>query len=153
MDPITAAILGALAVGANEVGERVLLDAYEGLKLIIKRKFGENSKLATAVKTIEDEPEFEPNRAALEQRIVDAKASEDVDILDAARTLLTELERLRAIKPEATGVVLEDILSRAGNVSLHDKTGRGAAGRRIDAHGDVTAISEPAPDREKDPKA
>ena len=57
-------------------------------------------------------------------------------------------------EPPATqpGVVVEDAISRGGGVLAEDRTGKGAAVRRVEAQGDVLASSERPEDR-PDPKA
>ena len=50
MDPISAAIIAAvtagLVKGAGDVGQKVLVDAYEGLKNLLVRRFGHRSEVA-----------------------------------------------------------------------------------------------------------
>jgi hypothetical protein len=92
MDPITTAILAALAVGvvggATEVGKKAIVDAYDALKSIIKKKFGSDSKIVKAVTDLEGEPEFEPYKMGLQQRVKSEKIDQDKDILEAAQALL-----------------------------------------------------------------
>jgi hypothetical protein len=96
MDPITTAIVAALAAGAvsgaTEVGKQALVDAYGELKSRIEKKFGKESKIVKAVQELEDEPDFEPNRKALAGRVEQSKASQDGEILAAARALLEQIE-------------------------------------------------------------
>jgi FtsZ-interacting cell division protein ZipA len=54
--------------------------------------------------------------------------------------------------PTQPGVTIEDATSRSGGIEGRDKTGRGAALRQVDAHGDIRASSE-TPDSPPDPKA
>ena len=60
MDPITTAILAAIAVGvlsaATKVGEKVVVDSYNKLKELIKEKFGSESAVIKAVKELETNP-------------------------------------------------------------------------------------------------
>jgi hypothetical protein len=92
MDPITAAIVAAFAVGAGKVVEKSVLDAYEGLKTVIKKKLGGESKVLTALADLEAEPDFEPHKAALQGRIKQAQADQDSDILQAAQALLDRVK-------------------------------------------------------------
>jgi hypothetical protein len=96
MDPITVAIVAAIAAGAaagaGQVAEKAIVDAYEGLKGLIKRKLGADNKVSQAVAELEKEPEFEPNKAALEGRVKQAKVDEDADIKAAAQALLEQLK-------------------------------------------------------------
>jgi len=44
MDPISAAIVAAVAMGVTKVGGQAIVDAYNGLKDLLKRKLGADSK-------------------------------------------------------------------------------------------------------------
>jgi len=96
MDPITGAIVAALAAGvtggATEVSKKVIVDAYEALKAAIKKKYGADSKVAQAVSTVEEEPDFEPNQDALAGRVEQVDAVEDPELQDLAQKLLEALE-------------------------------------------------------------
>lgn len=97
MDPITGAILAALAAGviggATEVGKKVIVDAYEALKAAIKKKYGEGSKIAQAVADVEEEPDFKPSQDALAGRVEQAKAVEDEELVKLAETLKAALDK------------------------------------------------------------
>jgi len=96
MDPITGAIVAALAAGvlggATEVGKKVVVDAYEALKAAIKQKYGEGSKIAQAVEDAEEEPDFKPNQDALAGRFEQTNATEDDELVKLAQTLLDALK-------------------------------------------------------------
>ena len=96
MDPITGAIVAALAAGvasgAGEVGKKVVVDAYSALKTAIKNKYGAESKVAQAVSTVEKEPDFEPNQQALAGRVEQVDAAEDPELQELAQKLLKALE-------------------------------------------------------------
>lgn len=89
MDPITAAIVAALAAG---VAEGAGATAYKALKEAIQKKFGKDSKLAQAVEIVEDEPEFEPNQATLAGRVEQAEAVKDEELIKLAQQLLKAVE-------------------------------------------------------------
>jgi len=99
MDPITLAIVAGIAAGlapgvaagTKKVSEQVIVDAYTGLTDLIKRKFADNSKIVQAIDTVEEEPEFEPNKLALQERIKAAKANEDPELVAVAQDLLDKL--------------------------------------------------------------
>jgi hypothetical protein len=96
MDPITGAIVAALAAGvasgAGEVGKKVVVDAYGALKAAIKKKYGAESKVAQAVAAVEDEPDFEPNQQALAGRVEQVDAADDPELQELAQKLLEALE-------------------------------------------------------------
>ena len=96
MDPVTTAIVAALAAGvasgATEVGKKVIVDAYEALKTVIKEKYGDNSDLAEAVVNVEEKPSSEARKAVLQEEVETTQAHQDPDVLKAAQALLDNLE-------------------------------------------------------------
>lgn len=92
MDPVTAAIVASLAVGvvggAAKVGEKILVDAYEALTKAIKHKFGADSDVAKAVKSLEAKPESSARREVLTEEIAAAGIDKDQDILKTANDIL-----------------------------------------------------------------
>lgn len=99
MDPITLAIVAGIAAGlapgvatgTKKVSEQFVVDAYTGLKSLLTRRFGGGSKVVQAVESLEEEPEFEPNKLALQERIKAAKVNEDPELVAAAQDLLDKL--------------------------------------------------------------
>ena len=103
MDPITTAILAALAAGAKNVGERALSDAYSVLKDVITRRFGRNSDLDRAVREVEARPEASDRRKALQQAVSRVKADRDFTLYDAAQAVLDEIEA----RPDGPWIIQE----------------------------------------------
>lgn len=98
MDPITAAIIGAvasgLAAGTTDTAKKVVADAYEGLKSLIKRKFGSESKVAQAVAYVEANPQSEARKAVLQEEVATAKADRDEELVAAANALIEQIKSL-----------------------------------------------------------
>ena len=96
MDPITGAIIAALAVGvasgATEVGKKVIVDAYKALKAAIEKKYGDDDKITKAVTDLESEPDFKPNQDALAGRVEQAKAADDPQLQQLAQALIEALK-------------------------------------------------------------
>ncbi len=92
MDPITAAIVAAIAAGMSEVGKQAVVDTYSALKNAIKGKYGTDSNVAQAITNLEKEPDFEPNQNALTGRIAQVKAAENPELQELAQALLKALE-------------------------------------------------------------
>jgi hypothetical protein len=97
MDPITAAIIAAAAAGVasgtGEVGQQAVHDAYNGLKALLKQKFGAASDLAEAVDKVEQKPDSEGRRAMLQEEVVTAQAHQDPELKQVAETLLAQMEQ------------------------------------------------------------
>ena len=87
MDPITLAIVGALA----KVGEEAIKDAYHALKAAIKAKFGSKSELVKAVDSLEKQPASAGRKETLHEEVVSAKADKDPELLKAANQILTRI--------------------------------------------------------------
>ena len=87
MDPITLAIVGALA----KVGDEAIKDAYTALKTAIKAKFGPKSEIIKAVDSLEKRPTSPGRKETLHEEIVSAKADKDSNILKAANQILTRI--------------------------------------------------------------
>lgn len=98
MDPITTAIIAALTAGVisgvTKVGEQVIVDAYNGLKDLLKKKLGARSKAVKAVKELEANPKSEARKAVLQEEIATAKADQDTELVKAAQALLKSVKAL-----------------------------------------------------------
>jgi hypothetical protein len=96
MDPVTAAIVAAIAAGlargAGNVGENLLGDAYSGLKGLLRRRFGGNSGVARAVDELEARPESDARRQVLAEEVKASGADRDDELLQAAKDLLERLQ-------------------------------------------------------------
>lgn len=91
MDPITTAILAALVAGATagvtEVGKKVIVDAYGGVKQVIKTKLGEQSELFRAILGLERKPDSEGRKGMVQEEVAAAKAEQDAEIMAAVQLL------------------------------------------------------------------
>lgn len=98
MDPITTAILAAIAAGAmvgvTKVGEQVLVDAYAKLKELLKKKFGPRSKVVKSVKDLEANPQSTARKEVMKEEMAASKADQDKDLLQAAQVLLKTVKAL-----------------------------------------------------------
>jgi disulfide oxidoreductase YuzD len=88
MDPITTAILAALA----KLAEPAIKDSYEGLKAIIVRKFGTHHEIVRAVDNLEKKPDSAGRKETLKEEIVGSGAVADTELLAAANSLLARLK-------------------------------------------------------------
>jgi hypothetical protein len=96
MEPVTTAILSALAAGAaagaTEAGKKLVVDGYEALKAALTARFGADSELAGAVAALEKHPDSDGRKQTLDEEIAAAKAAEDPELVGLARALLDEIE-------------------------------------------------------------
>ncbi|MFP4221402.1 MAG: hypothetical protein ACLFSH_12580 [Phormidium sp.] len=88
MDPITAAIIAALATLSKDV----IKDSYNALKGALKQKFGPDSDLVDAVDSLEKKPDSEGRKAMVQEEIEIAKAIDDPDLVGLAQMLLDKIK-------------------------------------------------------------
>src|ERR1700730_14177013 len=95
MDPVTTAIVAALAAGAisavSEAGKKAIVDAYEALKALLQKKFGHESELVKSVESFETKPDSPARKSLLQEEVITAKADQDPEILQLAQALLDEI--------------------------------------------------------------
>lgn len=96
MDPVTGAIVAALAAGvasgAGAVGKKVVVDAYEGLKTAIKKKVGAESDIAEAVEKLEQKPDSEGRKSMLQEEVGEANLGQDEELVKRAQELIAALK-------------------------------------------------------------
>lgn len=96
MDPVTMATIASLATGvaggAAEVGQKVIVDAYEALKAVIQQKYGQKSDLAEAVANVEKKPDSEARKGVLQEEVAAVQAHKDPEVLKTAQALLDQLQ-------------------------------------------------------------
>jgi hypothetical protein len=91
MDPITGAIIAAITAGVSKTGENLVVDAYNGLKELLRRKFGQHGDIVQAIEGVESKPDSPGRRTMLQEEIATAGASQDPDIARAAAELLEKI--------------------------------------------------------------
>lgn len=115
MDPITTAILAALA----KLAEPAIKDAYDGLKAIIKRKFGAHHEVVQAVENVERKPDSSGRREMLKEEIASSKAEADPEIVAATQALLQKLQQLPGGQEIIQQVVTGDYNIFTGHGDIH----------------------------------
>jgi len=92
MDPITTTILAALGVMGSEVIKSGVKDAYDNLKAVIRRKWGESAPISKAITAIEEDPTSKAQAAVLEEKVGAVKATEDAEVLQALHQLVEQMK-------------------------------------------------------------
>jgi hypothetical protein len=96
MDPVTTAVLAAIAAGAGtgtkDIAARVIVDGYTALKALIKRKFGDGSDAVKALDGLESKPESEGRKQIVSEELAAVKAAADPDLVKAAQALLEQIK-------------------------------------------------------------
>jgi hypothetical protein len=100
MDPITSAIVAALAAGAisglTDTSKAAITNAYEALKDLLAKKFGIKSHVVQAVDHLEAKPEWAGLQEELQEEIVAVHGEHDIEVLAAAKHLLTLVQLQQA---------------------------------------------------------
>ncbi len=91
MDPITGAIIAAITAGVTKTGENIVVDAYNGLKELLRGKFGQHGDIIQAIEGVESKPDSPGRRTMLQEEIAAAGASQDPEITRAAAELLEKI--------------------------------------------------------------
>jgi hypothetical protein len=92
MDPITAAILAVLPALASDVVKSGVKDAYEGLKAVIRRKWGDAAPISKAIAAVEEDPKSKAQAAVLEEKVGAVKAAEDAEVAQALHQLVEQMK-------------------------------------------------------------
>ncbi len=101
MDPISAAIIAAVSAGlvkgAGDVGQKVLIDAYERLKSSLARRFGHESDIVQAVHGLEAHPDSAGRREVVVEEVHRSGADSEEELLTTARELLARIQEVAAL--------------------------------------------------------
>jgi disulfide oxidoreductase YuzD len=128
MDPITSAILAVLPALASDVVTSGVKDAYEGLKAVIRRKWGEAAPISKAIAAIEEDPKSKAQAAVLEEKVGAVKAADDAEVAQALQRLVEQMktngiggEAVARIQFNMSGGVVQGIAG-AENVQIGSMT-------------------------------
>jgi hypothetical protein len=120
MEPITAAILAALS---SDVVKSGLNDAYQGLKAVIRRKWGDSAPINKAITALEEDPKSKAQAAVLDEKVGAVKAADDSEVLQALQQLVEQMkargvggEAVAKIQFNMTGGVVQGV---AGAENVH----------------------------------
>jgi hypothetical protein len=92
MDPITTAILAVLRMIGSEVVKSGVKDAYEGLKAVIRRKWGEAAPISKAISALEEDANSKAQAVVLEEKVAAVNATEDAEVAQALHQLVEQMK-------------------------------------------------------------
>jgi hypothetical protein len=92
MDPVTTAILAVLPALASDTLQSAVKDAYDGLKAVIRRKWGESAPISKAIAAIEEDPDSKAQKAVLEEKVEAVKAAQDPEVARALQKLVEQMK-------------------------------------------------------------
>lgn len=97
MDPITSAIITALAAGVTagltDTAKKLISDLYNSIKEEIQQKYGQDSKAIKAISDLESDPNFAPYQSRLQQRVNELKLDRDPELINLATKLLSIIQQ------------------------------------------------------------
>jgi disulfide oxidoreductase YuzD len=129
MEPITAAIVAAVqSLASSDVVKAGVKDAYEGLKAVIRRKWGDAAPISKAITAIEEDPKSKSQAAVLEEKVGAVKAAEDAELAQALQQLVEQMkthgiggEAVAKIQFNMSGGVVQGVAG-AENVQIGSMT-------------------------------
>jgi len=81
---IIAAISAGAVAGAKHTAKSAIADAYEGLKSLVKKKFGPDSEVAEAIDKLEAKPESYGKKQVLAEELKAVDSGFDPELVPAA---------------------------------------------------------------------
>jgi superfamily II DNA helicase RecQ len=91
---VIAAVSSGAADGVKDVTKKAIVDSYEGLKGLIKKKYGSSSAVGEAIDKLQDKPDSQGRRETLAEELRAVNANVEPELLSAARTLIKLIEAL-----------------------------------------------------------
>jgi HetE-like protein len=92
MDPITAAIVAVLPALASDMVKSGVKDAYDGLKAVIRRKWGDAAPINKAISALEEDPKSKAQATVLEEKVAGVKATDDAEVAQALHRLVEQIK-------------------------------------------------------------
>jgi hypothetical protein len=119
MDPITLVITSAL----TNLAKAGIKEAFDGLKSVIRQKWGDDSPLSRAISAIEESPNSKARAAVVEEEADAVKLGDQPDVVQALQKLIEQMkaqgvggEGVAGIHLNIRGGTQQGIIG-AGNVS------------------------------------
>jgi hypothetical protein len=95
---VTNAIVAALSAGAvaraTDTAKSAIADGYQGLKSLIKKKFGAHSEASEAIDKLEAKPDSEGKKQVLAEELNAVNSTSDPELVSAAQSLLALIKAL-----------------------------------------------------------
>lgn len=123
-DAIVAAITTGAVAGAKDTAKSAIADAYQGLKSLIKKKFGHDSDAADAIDSLEAKPDSDGRKKTLAEELEAVNSSSDPELVSAAQSLLSLIKALPVGEKHTqvahgTGIVQVMGDGATGSVTMH----------------------------------
>jgi hypothetical protein len=121
---IVAALSAGAVAGATDTAKSAIADAYEGLKSLVKKKFGHDSDAAEAIDKLEAKPDSGARKEVLAEELKAVSSASDPELVSAAQALLALIKALpqgeKYIQSaQGTGIVQVMGGGSTGTVTMH----------------------------------
>src|SRR3954452_1402263 len=93
-EPVTTAILAALAVAGSETVKLAVDEAYAGLRSLVVRKLGGSSKGVEALTKLEEDPTSAGWKETTVKELAKAGVDQDPELVAAAEKVMGKLQEL-----------------------------------------------------------
>jgi hypothetical protein len=118
---IVAAISAGAVAGATDTAKAAVSDSYQGLKSLIKRKFGDHSNAVGAIEQVEAKPDSEGRRRTLAEELKAVNIGSDLELVSAGQALIALIKSLPQSEKhvqyaQGTGIAQSD---RGGSAAVH----------------------------------
>src|ERR1700750_1202904 len=84
--------MAALPALAGDTVKAAVKDAYNGLKAVIRRKWGESAPISKAIAAIEEDPTSKAQAGVLAEKVEAVKATEDSEVAQALQKLVEQMK-------------------------------------------------------------
>jgi hypothetical protein len=91
---IVAALSAGAVAGAKDTAKSAIADAYEGLKSLVKKKFGHDSDAADANDNLEAKPDSDGRKKTLAEELEAVNSASDPELVSTAQSLLALIKAL-----------------------------------------------------------
>ncbi len=118
MEPITTAIVAALASGMNKATSTAIKDAYSALKNKLCDMLSSESEAVNALQNLEKKPDSSGRQGVLNEELLHANVEQTFEIQQLLNTLLDKLNQTESgkdalskytVKAEKIGVVGDNV--------------------------------------------
>ena len=120
MEPISlllTAIVSGAAAALEPTTKQAVKDAYDGLKTLIKRKWGD-----VGIEQVEQNPKSTARREVLKEDLDKAGAAPDEQVMKQAQEVIRAVKEHAPQAAQAVGISLSE-LEAAGSVNISDLAG------------------------------
>jgi hypothetical protein len=91
---IVAALSAGAVAGATDTAKSAIADAYNGLKSLIKNKFGGDRDVAEAIAKLEAKPDSGARKEVLAEELKAVNSASDSELVSATQSLLSLIKAL-----------------------------------------------------------